>query len=82
VSAEKLLGTLFIGIILLALVMWIGPPMVTRYRADIIAEKICVDSGYQVNKLINNAYYCVTFGMEPSIIRLGTKWELAKLYGK
>ena len=61
---------------------WLVPIILVENHSYHVAETVCTNSGYQIHKLKNNSWYCITYGLEPDIIRVGTKWELAKLYGE
>ena len=45
--------------------------------ANAYAIVTCADLGYQRSTKYEGSFFCVTFGFEPHIIRLGTQAELA-----
>ncbi len=57
--------------------IWAVVPNTQREKAEVVAGRVCADRGYQgwANKY--DILYCETYGLEPSIVRLGTVQELA-----
>lgn len=53
-----------------------------RERAAIVANALCTDGGYQDSKNENDVLYCITYGLEPEIVRIGTVADLAPQYEK
>jgi len=41
------------------------------------AKATCAGLGYQEHAEYSGAFFCVTYGLEPRIVRLGTESELA-----
>ena len=67
--------------IVVALVIGCGvlaDSIVTQWEAaNASAIATCADLGYQKSAEYQDAFFCVTYGLEPRIIRLGTEVELA-----
>lgn len=78
-------GALFLFSLAVFLIIGIGAiiaPNTTLERSALMADTMCTDSGYQVHIEDNRVWYCVSYGLEPKIERLGTVIELDKLYGE
>jgi hypothetical protein len=82
---DDIIFTLGLVIAILAIVvglLFAIIPNTIREKAYYVADFECGERGYQSSAVYNDVCFCVTYGEEPSLVRLGTVYELAPRYEK
>ena len=80
VAFVSLLVTLLIISAVAGCAWLLTEPNTRMKRADVEAAAQCADLGYQTWEKEHEVYYCVTYGLEPTLLRLGTVDELDAAY--
>ena len=75
------LVALLVGVVICAVLfggIFLEDRIVTSWEAAYdSARATCAELGYQKHSEYRGAFFCVTYGLEPRIMRLGTEAELA-----
>ena len=80
VALVSLLVTLLIISAVAGCAWLLTEPNTRMKRADVEAAAQCTDLGYQTSEKEHEVYYCMTCGLEPTVLRLGTVDELDAEY--